>query len=108
MTPVNEVKAGRLTEAQLALLQYLDGTGKQEACERVCHPNTAAALERRGLLTIEDGDGSFRPWFDCRITPAGRAALQQSAGFQVSQSQPLGVLPSEDTGPGAPLSDGEG
>lgn len=68
---------GKLTTAQHALLTHLaeepDGC---LACERMCHPNTAAALERRGLLTIEDGDGSFRPWFDCRITPAGRAVLQ--------------------------------
>lgn len=64
-----------LTKAQSKLLTYLGASGEQEACERVCHPNTAAALERRGLLTIEDGDGSFRPWFDCKITSKGRAAL---------------------------------
>lgn len=67
----------KLTKAQQFLLSYLDHWPDDAiACERVCHPNTAAALERRGLLTIEDGDGSFRPWFDCRITTAGRAALR--------------------------------
>lgn len=68
---------GKLTKAQVELLGYLanepDGQG---ACERVCHPNTAAALERRGLLTIDDGNGDFRPWFDCKITASGRAALE--------------------------------
>lgn len=68
----------RLTKAQHELLLYLSEAGDgYAACERVCHPNTAAALERRGLLSIEDGDGGFRPWFDCQITPAGRAALQE-------------------------------
>lgn len=69
-----------LTMAQVALLTYLADEPGLAACERVCHPNTAAALERRKLLTIEDGDGAFRPWFDCRITEAGRAALSQSQG----------------------------
>jgi len=65
-----------LTKPQEALLAYLAGEPNgYGACERVCHPNTAAALERRGLLTVEDGDGSFRPWFDCKITDAGRQAL---------------------------------
>lgn len=65
----------KLTEPQRKLLAYLAAEQGRAACERVCHPNTAAALERRGLLTIEDGDGSFRPWFDCAITDAGRTAL---------------------------------
>lgn len=67
----------RLTKAQIDLLTYLrdEGGGEPTACERVCHPNTASALERRGLLTIEDGDGDFRPWFDCQITPAGLQAI---------------------------------
>jgi hypothetical protein len=75
---VERVAREKLSSAQRALLVYLAETGEREACERICHPNTAAALERRGLLKIEDGDGSFRPWFDCMITPAGRAALSGS------------------------------
>ncbi len=67
----------KLTDPQRKLLAYLANEQGAAACERVCHPNTAASLERRGLLTIEDGDGGFRPWFDCAITPAGRAALEQ-------------------------------
>lgn len=66
----------KLTKPQLALLEYLDiSPNETMACERACHPNTAAALERRGLLTIEDGNGDFRPWFDCQITAQGREAL---------------------------------
>ena len=73
--------AAKLTPPMAALLAYLsEQPDGYSACERVCHPNTAAALERRCLLTIEDGDGSFRPWFDCRITDAGRTALSQHQG----------------------------
>jgi hypothetical protein len=71
----NMERGVKLTEPQRVLLAYLVAEGGYAASERFAHPNTAAALERRGLLTIEDGDGAFRPWFDCRITPAGRAAL---------------------------------
>lgn len=76
-------KKPTITSAQVALLTYLsDAPEGYAACERVCHPNTAAALERRGLLTIEDGDGKFRPWFDCRITDAGRKALSSAEQVQ--------------------------
>jgi len=72
---------GKLTKPQIDLLSYLaDEPGGQGACEHVCHPHTAAALERRGLLTIEDGNGDFRPWFDCKITEAGRRALSEQGG----------------------------
>lgn len=72
-------EAVKLTKAQMSLLLYLsEEPDDYAACERVCHPNTAAALERRGLITIEDGDGAFRPWFDCSLTSKGCLALLQA------------------------------
>lgn len=74
---VKHTEGVRLTKAQIRLLLHLEGSaGGYAACERVAHPNTASALERRGLVTVEDSDGKWRPWFDCCITLAGRAALK--------------------------------
>lgn len=69
----------KLTDTQRALLTHLTAEAQEwqewHPCERVTKRQTADALKRRGLVEIDDGDGQFYPWFDCRVTDAGRAAL---------------------------------
>jgi len=72
--------SGKLTKAQRSAVEYLQAHDGSAACERALHPNTARALERRGILTIDDGDGAFRPWFDCTLTELGRKAPEADHG----------------------------
>lgn len=69
--------AEKLTKAQRRLLSEMaEYPFGWVACETAHERRTANALKRAGLVEIEEA-GS---WFDCRITPAGRAALRPTDG----------------------------
>lgn len=63
----------RLTPSQKALLADLaQFPAEWTACEHKHEIRTARSLRKRGLVEILD---ELAPWFDCKITASGLAAL---------------------------------
>lgn len=65
----------KLTKPQKKLFDELsEHPNEWAACEGRHERRTANSLHRAGLVEIDDSLGGR--WFDCRLTAAGRLALQ--------------------------------